>query len=65
MVICPISFGSDCDKGVASLAEGKGQQDLGQGGASLNLTYIFMEDSLWQTMYPMIKTSESWAGETT
>lgn len=29
----PISFGPDCDKGVASLAEGRGQQDLGLGGA--------------------------------
>lgn len=29
----PVSFGPDCDKGVASLAERRGQQDLGQGGA--------------------------------
>lgn len=31
---CPVSFGIDCDEGVAPLAEGIGQQDLGQGGAS-------------------------------
>lgn len=44
---------------------GMGSRIWGRVELLLNLTYIFMEDSLWQTMYPMIKTSVSLAGETT
>lgn len=38
---------------------GMGSRIWGRVELLLNLTYIFMEDSLWQTMYPMIKTSVS------